>query len=814
MIRNFFKTAWRNIVKQKTFSVINIAGLSIGLACFFFIALYVLDELSFDKHHEKADRIYRIDGNIRFGGSEMELSVSADPMGATLKKDYPEVEQFARIYTSSGSRLVKKGAEYFDEVNIAFVDSTVFDVFSFPAVAGNTAHALDEPNTVVISESTAKKYFGSSNSAVGQTIETNDKAGYNLYKVTAVIKDMPTTGHLRFDFMFSMDNVYFYQFGNFLSHNFHTYVLLKPGTNPRQFDQHFKQVIAKYVMPQASQFMQIKSIDEFEKAGNKLNYSLTPLTDIHLHSNKVAEIGIPGNRQYVSIFAVVALFILILACVNFINLSTANSGSRAREIGIRKVLGSQKARLIGQFMAEAILTSVCATMLALAIVWAGLSYFNALSAKAFTIQQLLEPMRLAAMLLVAVLVGLLAGAYPAFYISSFKPIAALKGKLHLKSHKSYLRNALVVFQFFIAMVLIIGTIVVYKQLSFIQHSNIGFNKEQVLIVDGAHALDQNKTAFKNAVLKLHGVQLGTTGEFLPVSRSSRNDNTFSVEATTTASNSFNMQSWRVDYDYIPTLDMQMVQGRNFSREFGSDSNAIIINETAATLMGGGNVIGRKLYTSVSNTSTEKKGFTVIGVVKNFHFASLRQNIDALSMHLGDGNNSMAFKVSTSQLSTLITQVEKQFKSMALGKPFSYRFLDSEFDFMYKTEQRMGGLALVFSILAIAIACLGLFGLATYMAQQRIKEIGVRKVLGASLANIVVMLSVDFVKLVLVAALIAFPVGWIAMNNWLQDFAFRTTINWWIFPLAACIGLLIALLTVTFQAIKAAMTNPVKSLRAE
>lgn len=807
-----FKIAWRNLVKRKTFSLINIVGLAVGLSCFLLIAAFVLDELSYDRFHKNADRIYRVDADIRFGGTDLKLCVSSDPMGATLKKDYPEVEQYTRFYASSGIRQIRKGNEFISEPAICYADSTVFDVFTMPAVDGNTQHALDAPNTVVISETAARKYFGRANVA-GQTIEVMEDQ-VHPYKITAVIKDLPRNSHFRFDFLFSMDNLRNYQFGNYLSHNFHTYILLKPGTNPASFKRHFDQVLEKYIFPQATQLMQLKSMNEFEKAGNKLVYSLMPLKDIHLRSNRFPELSPPGNIQYVYIFSVSAIFILLLACVNFINLSTANSGSRSREIGIRKVLGSEKSALVRQFLSESVLTAFLSAAAAMLLVWAMLGFFNDLSGKSIAMSDFLRPSSLAMVLGLSLVVGLMAGFYPALIISSFQPIAALKGKLRLTSSKSYLRNGLVVFQFFIATVLIIGTIVVYKQIAFIRTAKLGYSKEQVLLLDDTWVLRSNTDAFMNRLRQLKGVKLVSKAGYMPVNNSGRNDNTFSMESTMNPSNSFNMQNWRVDYDYIPLMEMQLVQGRNFSREYGADSSSIIINETCAKMMGGGNVIGRKLYTTNDNTKGINVVQTVIGVVKDFHYNSMHEPIGPLSMQLGYADWTIALKVSTDNIISLIGSIEKEFKSMAAGKPFSYRFLDDSFNEMYRAEQRVGNLALAFSIIAIAIACLGLFGLATYMAQQRVKEIGVRKVMGATVPNIITMLSADFVKLVALASVIAFPVAWYAMHRWLQDFAYRTSIAWWIFPMAMFIGILIALLSVSFKALAAANANPVKSLRTE
>jgi putative ABC transport system permease protein len=811
MLKNYFKIAFRNLWKHKGFSSINIIGLAMGLACFIMIALYVTDELSYDKYNKKAERIYRINSDIKFGGTDLNMAVSADPMGATLKKDYPQVEEFARLYSSSGSRLIKNGNEYLNENRVTYADSTLFDVFTLPAIAGNTKTALNEPNTVVITESTAKKYFNTAEAAMGKIIESKESANV-LYKVTAVIKDIPRNSHFNYDFFFSMDNVD-YDFGNFLSHNFHTYILLKPGTDYKAFNKNFLQVIDKYILPQAKQFMQIETMEDFAKTGNKLEYSLMPVTDIHLHSARQAELSANGNIQYVYIFSAVAIFILLIACINFMNLSTARSAGRAKEVGIRKVLGTEKKSLIGQFLTESILTAFIALFIALAITWLSLSWFNSMAGKEMQITTLFKPQYLVFLLVLPIIVGTLAGSYPAFFLSSFKPIAVLKGKINSGFKKSSLRSSLVVFQFATSIILIIGTIVIYKQLNYIQTSKVGFNKEQVLVVDNSGVPRESRTALQNEIEKLSSVKSASFANFLPVSNSSRNDNTFSTEAVMNEKNGFNMQVWRVDYNYIPTLQMEIIKGRNFSPQFGSDSLAIIINETTASLLGTGNPLGKKVYTS-DGPDKGTISYTVVGVVKNFNFESLRKNVGPLCMRLGNNSFASAFRISTTDMDVLIKNIEGKYKAMAPGMPFNYSFLDESFDNMYKEEQRVGKVSITFSLLAVIIACLGLFGLATYMAEQRTKEIGVRKVLGASVAGIVSMLSKDFLKLVAISFVIAVPLAWWAMNNWLQDFANRINISWWIFIVAGVVAMLIAVFTVSFQAIKAALANPVKSLRTE
>ena len=811
MFKNYFKIALRNLWKHKGFSIINIIGLAMGLACFIMIAMYVVDELSYDKYNDKAERIYRINSDIRFGGTDLIMAVSADPIGATLKKDYPQVEEYTRIYASSGSKLIKKGNDYINEDRVANADSTLFDVFTFPAITGDTKNALNEPNTVVITESTAKKYFGGTSAAMGKNVET-DERGSTLYKVTAVIKDIPHNSHFNYDFFFSMDNVD-YRFGNFLSHNFHTYVLLKPGTDYKEFNKNFKQVIDRYILPQAKQFMKIESMDDFAKTGNKLEYSLIPLTDIHLHSSRQVELGVNGNIQYVYIFSAVALFILLIACINFMNLSTARSAGRAKEVGIRKVLGTEKRSLIGQFLTESTLMAFIALLLAFVFTWLSLSWFNSIAGKEMQISVLLKPQYLIFLLLLPVIVGILAGSYPAFFLSSFQPIAVLKGKINSGFKKSNLRSSLVVIQFTTSIILITGTIIIYNQLNYIQTAKLGFNKDQVLVINNPGVQRENREAFKNEIAKLNGVKSASFAGYLPVSNSSRSDNTYSTEPVMNEKNGFNMQNWNIDYNYIPTMGMEIIKGRNFSPEFGADSSAMIINESTAKVLGFENPIGKKVYSSTGPDGVSIS-YNIIGVVRNFNYESLRKNVGPLSFQLGNNRWASAYRVSTADIAGLLKSVESKYKEMAPGMPFSYEFLDESFDHMYREEQRVGKVALTFSLLAVLIACLGLFGLATYMAEQRTKEIGVRKVLGASVPDVVSMLSKDFLKLVFISFVIAVPVSWWGMNKWLQDFAYRISIGWWIFIAAGVIAMLIALFTVSFQAIKAALANPVKSLRTE
>ena len=532
-----------------------------------------------------------------------------------------------------------------------------------------------------------------------------------------------------------------------------------------------------------------------------------------MHSNKVAELAANSNIQYVYIFSAIAIFILLIACVNFMNLSTARSANRAKEVGVRKVLGSFKKDLIRQFLMESLLVSFISLLLALLIALLLLPYFNQLSSKEISLSFISVRLLLPTLISIALVVGLLAGSYPAFYLSSFNPAQVLKGKLPGGSKRSWLRSSLVVFQFWISIVLIIGTVVIYKQLQYIQNIDVGYNRSQVLVVKNTDALRTGAKAFEEEVKKLPDVQSATMTGYLPTS-DWRSDSPLFPEATLNQKTAVSMQVWRVDDNYIPTLGMQMKTGRNFSKQFLTDSTGIIINEAAAKLLGFKDPLNKLLYYLNDINQKNVSTYHIVGVVKNFNFNSLRENVTPLALMYGEQNGSIAFRIDTKNASSLIGKIATVYKKHAPGQPFTYSCMDEDFNRTYTAEQRVGNISVTFAILAIVIACLGLFGLVTYAAEQRIREIGIRKVLGASISNVVGMLSIYFLKLVLIASVIAFPFAWYCMDNWLQDFAYRIVISWWIFVAAGVVALLIALVTVSFQAIRAALMNPVKSLRTE
>lgn len=812
MIKNYLRIAWRSMVKNRANSVINITGLAIGLSCFLLITLYVIDETSYEHFYPNKERIFRINSNLRFGGADMKMAQSPDVMGPLLKKDYPQVEQYTRIYTSDGSKLIKRGDDFINESKVASVDSTFFTVFQLPAIAGDTRHALDKPNTVVLTQTAANKYFGTED-VLGKTLQIKVGQVLHPYKVTAIVEDIPVNSHFHFDLFFSMANVD-YNWGAVTSHNFYTYLLLKRGVDYHAFEKNFTDYIKKYAIPYARKYMNISSLEEFEKSGNKLGYSLIPLTDIHLYSHQAFELSPGGNIQYVYIFSAVALFILIIACINFMNLTTARSGARAREVGIRKVLGTERKQLITQFLLESILMVVLALVLAIIIDLLAISAFNNLASKKLKVSTLLTAPYILLLIILPLVVGVIAGSYPAFYLSRFSPIQVLKGKFSMGVKSSRFRNLLVVFQFSTSIILIIATIVVFRQLNYIHTKNIGFAKDQVLVIKNAGSLSSNTEAFKNEVLKLPEVTMATYSGYLPVSDASRGDNTYSTDPVMTAENGFSMQNWDVDYEYIATLGMHIKEGRNFSKSFGADSTGMIINEAAAKFIGARDPVGQFIYGSDMDGNIEK--YHVIGVVKDFNYESLHSRVGPLCLLLNRNTYAASFKISTANanLLGLVTQIKGIWKGLAPEMPFNYRFLDNSFDDMYRAESRAGTIAVLFSSLAIFIACLGLFGLVMFAVEQRTKEIGVRKVLGASNTGIVQLLSKEFIKLIIVSFIVAAPIGWFMMNRWLQNYAYRTSMTWWIFAVAGGAAFIIALITVSFQSIKAARANPVKILKTD
>ncbi len=818
MLNNYLKIALRNLRKHKGYSFINIFGLSIGIASCLLIMLFVLHELSYDRWNENAGRIVRPTIDINFGGNVQHYAVTGGHLAPQVLAEMPEVQNFCR-FRDYGSYLIKRegdGQQNFKEENVLYTDSSFFEVFPLPVLEGDERNCLSLPKTMAISKSCAEKYFGSVQLAIGQTLVLENRTPW---KVTAVFEDMPSNTHFKADFLLAMN-------GNrelqntpplwAVSNNFHSYLLLRKGTDFKTFNEKFIALSREKIGVTASQLMGM-SLEDFEATGQYARMELQKMTEIHLHSDLAVELSANGSIQYVWIFSAIALFILLIACINFMNLTTARSAHRAKEIGVRKVMGSVRSALVGQFLSETILMAAIGVILALAVASFAMPWFNELTGRDINMPWR-NPIFWASLVGGTGLVGLLAGSYPAFFLSAFDTIKIMKGNLTGQAKHGGLRNALVVFQFATAIILVIATVLVYNQLDYIQNKKLGFQKEQVIILDDAYGLGNDVQAFKQKMLEHPAVESATVSGFLPTP-SNRNNTIYTSSREFRQDNSVNMGVWAVDHDYLRTLGMELVDGRFFNKSRPLDSAAIVLNEAAVKLFGYDDPVGKKVFTLAGSPQGKPLAedfieYTVIGVVKDFHWESLRENIGALGLYLGNSSGLMSFRYNAADSKEIVTTLEKNWKAMAPTQPFSYSFLDDSFSKMYKAEQRIGSIAMVFALLAILISCLGLFGLASFMAEQRTKEIGIRKVLGANAGNIVGLLSKDFVKLVLIALVVATPLAIWAMNQWLQDFAYRIDVGWWVFVVAGLSAVLIAVLSVSYQAVRAALSNPVDSLRSE
>lgn len=766
--------------------------------------LYVYNELSYDRYNEKSDQIVRVVFRGIIGGGEMKEANVMAPVARTLKADFPEVLTATRIQTSSSS-LISYGEKTFKENELAFADSNFFQVFTLPLIKGDALTALKEPNTIVISQEIAKKYFGNQD-PIGKVL--NFKSWKSSYKVTGVYDEIPARSHFHFNMIASLVTNPDERNDSWMTSGYFTYLVLPKGYDYKQLEAKLPGVVDKYAGPQLTKAFKM-NLQEFRKKGNNIGLYLQPLTDIHLKSDLAGDISAHGDISYIYIFGSIAIFMLLIACINFMNLSTASASKRAKEVGIRKVLGSLKSELIRQFLVESILITFIALLLALGLAYLVLPVFNKLAQSDLSISLIASVWVVPALLTFVLIVGGLAGSYPAFFMSSFKPVSILKGTLNSRGGASVsLRSGLVVFQFCISVVLIVGTLVVHRQLSFIQTKKLGYSKEQLMVIQDTWQLNQNTESYKNQLLQDPRVESISISSFMPAGNS--NFNNFSVYPEDKVDQYVKTPRHEIDYEYLKTMGIELSAGRNFSRDFGSDSTAAIINETAARALGwADDAVGHKV-TGLSNNDGDKITYKIIGVVKDFHFRSLHETITPMIMVLGGGGN-MIVKVKTTDISGLIATAKSKWTA---EEPFAYSFMDERYNNTYRAEQRVGSILNIFAGLTIFVACLGLFGLATFTAQQRIKEIGIRKVLGASVIGIMGMLSKDFIKLVTIAIILASPVAWYLMNQWLQDFAYRIELNWLMFVGAGAGAIVIALITVSFQAVRAAVMNPVRSLRSE
>ncbi|RRB00013.1 ABC transporter permease [Larkinella rosea] len=805
MIRNYLKIAWRNLVLHKAFTFINIIGLAVGMATCLLIVLFVTHELSYDRYHAKSDRTYRMTIYGQIGGKEIKAAQVSVPAGPALVHDYAGVESLTRL-ALDGTFIVKQGPNSFKEARVVFADSNFFEVFSIPLLKGNRKTALLEPNTIVLTETAARKYFGGQD-PIGQSLKLGNRG---VFRVTGVCQDVPSNTHFHYDLFGSLRSIQLRE--TWLSSGILTYIVLQPGYSIHQLEAKMPEMIKKYVGPEVQQLLGM-SLSDFTQKGNSFEFRFQPITDIHLHSDYEGEIEANSDIKYVYIFSLIAVFILLVACINFMNLSTAGSAGRAKEVGIRKVLGSLQKQLIGQFLSESVLVTMLSLIGALFLVWAALPVFNQLTGKEFGLKEITGGWMLPGILLTSLLIGLLAGSYPAFFLSAFKPVSVLKGSIRAGFKSGWLRNSLVTIQFVVSIGMIIGTMVVYQQLQFIQNKKVGFDRDQVLILHDTYTLGKQINAFKTELKKLAPVLNVTLAGYLPAGASNNGTDGFQPDNGDPQATVYREKSYYIDEDYLPTMGIKLAQGRNFSKTFLSDSVGILVNEAAVKRFGWKKPIGQQLWRIGNGNPDSHRKFTVVGVVKDFHFESMHQHIAPLVMFYGSDNFQMALRIRTENLPELLKTVEQKWKAQT-DNPFAYSFLNDRFNKMYRSEHVVSQLFGIFAGLTVIISCLGLFGLAMFTAQQRTKEIGVRKVLGASVASVVALLSKDFLKLVVVAILIATPIAWYAMNRWLQDFAYRIDLAWWVFALAGLLAVLIALLTVSYQSIKAALVNPVKSLRSE
>lgn len=810
MFRNYLKITFRQLLKQKVYAGINIGGFAMGIAACILIALYIRDESSYDRSYPNADRIYRLVSAIETDGKPSLNNNMPAPLAGTYAQNFPEVEKAGRImsdpeFPGAGSNEVRTAEQVQNthEDGFAYADQSLLDILQLPMVAGERAHALTDPHTLVISKSKADKYFPGQN-AVGKVLYLNNELT-KPWRIAGVMQDFPATSHLQYGFLLSQQGVAMFpgEQQNWAANNYDVYVLLRPGTDLAGFEKRSSlTMFQKYILPG----MQAAGISMPKNTAEHARLQLQPITDIHLRSAGIYDNYTHGDIRFVWLFAAIALFILIIAGVNFVNLSTARSANRAKEVGLRKVVGSSRLGLMGQFLTESLFYSLLSFILGALLAWTLLPYFNAVAGKTIGMPWL-TAWFLPALLLAAALTGLLAGLYPAFYLSGFNPAKVLKGTLSTGSKSSALRNSLVVFQFTTAIVLLVSTLVIYQQLQYLLNKKLGYDKDQVVLLEGTGALGRQVTGLKNELQKLAGVKSVAISDYLPVAGTKRTSALFSDAAKGKTESSTSGQLWQVDPGYLPTMGIKLVSGRNFSEGLAADSQAVVINQALAAQLHLPDPVGKRILLG-------GQPVTVIGEVADFNFESLRERIYGLAMVLGNSPSLIAVKVNPGNMKQSIDAIAATWRQFAPAQPFRYTFLDARFAAMYADVQRMNQLFTSFAILAIVISCLGLFALAAFLAEQRRKEIGIRKVLGASTAGITSLLSIDFIKLILLSILIASPIAGYAMHQWLEDFTYRISISWWLFAAAGTGALLIALLTISFQSVSAALANPVKSLRSE
>ena len=796
MIKNLLLIALRNFKKDKLYSLLNVLGLTLGITFSLFLIFYIVDELGYDRYNKKADRIFRIVSYIHERDKNTNWTVTQLPLAATLKKDFPEVEESAR-FLGRERTLFKKGAEGFYETKIYYADSTVFNIFTVKFLEGNPARALNQPNNIVISRTLADKYFGKNTPAVGKTMKTV----YDLYKVTGVFEDIPKNSHIIYDMLISMSTILKGANNgndNWGSFNNYTYVLLKPGVTAPAFSKKLLPMYDKYMAP------------IFAKFNVTMQYDVQPITDIHLKSKLEGEPEETGDMSYIWIFSSVAFFMLLIACINYMNLTTARSARRAKEIGIRKVAGSTKKQLVLQFLSESVLTALVAVLLSMILVILFLPVFNTLAGKSFSIHTLLQPFNIFLLLCILLFTGLVGGSYPAFYLSGFQPVSILKGALSKASGNVNLRRTLVVLQFSIAMIMLICTWVVYSQLAYLRKKDVGFNKEQVMMVTVNTGEDERSKIFAmdNEFRNLPGVKSVGTGNNYPGSPNI-NLNLFTVQ-TNTGHVDKGLNCYNIDENFLGALNIPVVKGRNFSSA-ADTLHSILVNEALVKHFGWDNAIGKRV-TFPGDTSGNYR--EVVGVMKDFNQKSLYNTIEPLLLFYSPNNNVIQVKLNRGDIKNTIDLAEKAWKKYFPQLPFEYKFLDDDFNSQYAADQKRGKIFAAFSVITILITCLGLLGLTAFTTQQKQKEISMRRVMGASVVQVVTLITRNYVWLSLIAAAIAFPVAWYFMQNWLKLFPYNTGLSFVPFILSAGVILITAAVTATYHSTRAALTSPARILKTE
>jgi putative ABC transport system permease protein len=792
MFKNYLKTAWRNLMKNKAFSFINIFGLTIGITVCMMIYVFIINEFSVDRFHKNGNQIYRVMREAAVDGKTMSVAYLSGAHAPALLNDFQgQITNVVRV--GQNDNLFTVGANSFHEKNELDVDPGFFTLFSFPLLKGSPATVLKDINSIVLTESTAKKYFGSVDSAYGQVITMNKE---RPLKVTGIAKDVSSNSHLYFDIVTSLERFKDASWmTNWINNGVYTYVQLAPGVTRTQVERHLPAYTEKYMG------------NELRKYGFSWSLSLTPLKDVYF--DPLARDNVKhGDKAVVYIFLSIAILILLIACINFMNLSTIRAAERSKEVGLRKVLGALRHSLAWQFIGESVLLTTISCILSVGLLLLVMPWYNQLLGYSLVVSWNALPIYLF-LVGIIIFVGFFAGSYPAFFLSGFSPIQALKGKLKLGKGGATFRKVLVVIQFSISVFLIVGTVIISKQMSYVKNKQLGYTDEQTLIIpidndDIRSNMNSFKTDLKGkAAVHSVAAMSGEPGGFF-------DGQMFDVEDHTER---WSARTEYTDFEFVKTLGLKIIAGRDFSSQFPTDTTeAVLINQTAATKLGWTpqQAIGKWIFNTVRDQSKRR----IVGVVADFNFQSLKNNVEGLVISPAPDRRQILVRLNSGNLQDGITLVKDAYNKVASAYPFEYRFLDQQFDELYKKDIRQQSILSLFAGLAIFVACLGLFGLSSFTVTKRIKEIGVRKVLGSSVRNIVVLLSKDLLKPVMIAACIALPLGYWAMNNWLQNFAYRTPLSWWVFVLAALITLGIALITVSFKAISAALANPVKSLKSE